>query len=155
MYRYVKILLVVLSTGLLLPAPGVMAQDSFGRFFTTPKQREQLDQKRFKEPGQELVVEVDETGFMEEKEQEDPVSVGSVQLKGLVYRGDGKSTAWTNKGPSYEGNISDQYLEIRPENINPDKVVIEIPTSDIQVELKAGETYSPESGQVEKDTAAD
>lgn len=134
--------------GLLLPAPYLMAADDFGRFFTTPKQREQLDRVRMKNPEQEPVVAVEDNAVMENTEVEEAVSMGSVQLRGLVYRSNGKNTAWTNKGPSYEGNISDQYLDIKPENINPDKVVIEIPVSDIKMELKAGETYDPESGQV-------
>lgn len=148
MSKSFKIVSLFIFIGLLFQSPCLWAQDEFGRFFTTPKQREKLEQARMKDPEQELVVVVPQSEFEEDDKKEESAPLGSIRLKGLVYRSNGKSTAWTNQGPSYEGNISDQYLDIKPENINPDKVTIEIPSNDIKVELKAGETYSPESGQV-------
>ena len=83
----------LLFVALVVQSPRLSAQDNFGRFFTTPKQREELDMKRFKDPERELSVQIDETDFEDKNDEERPVDLGSVQLKGLVYRSDGKSTA--------------------------------------------------------------
>jgi len=118
--------------------------EEFGRLFTTPKQRLQLDESRKIKP--KVVVEVKEEELIIEEEVVE-VPVDTITLRGLVYRSGGKSTAWINNSNTYEGNVASQYTRITQDNIKKDQVQMELPFNDANVNLKVGQTYEPETAR--------
>lgn len=123
------------------------ATEYLGRLFTTPQERSNLERLRNQQPVEVKEPEIIVKEIPKEKEQQQP-DIGGITVNGLVYRKHGKSTAWINNNNTYDGNLENQYIQIDARDIDPDKVVIEIPWSDKEVELKTGETYDPKAGQV-------
>ncbi len=129
-----------------IPTTNVIA-DELGRLFTTPEERNMLEKLRHEEPMEVKPVEI----FIEEpvvEEEEVKPDIGGITINGLVYRKGGKSTAWINNSNTYEGDLSNQYLRISTENIEPENVQIEIPESVTKITLKVGETYDPNADKV-------
>lgn len=118
----------------------IQAEEKFGRFFTTPQQRQNLDELRNHQP-EELVVEIAEDDFAEETREEEQLPVDVVRLRGLVYRQNGKSTAWLNEGNTYEGDIGSQYIDV--DGISTKGVLLDISGDETKIELKAGQAYEP------------
>jgi hypothetical protein len=134
----------ILFTILLASATAAYAGDGFGRFFTTPAEREYLDQLRDKKMNQQPVVNVPKIELAKKKKPvEKSVSVDAIKLKGLVYRKDGKSTAWINEGNSYQGDIGSQYTRVKSGKIKPDHVSIDFSGSDSEIKLRVGQSYLP------------
>jgi hypothetical protein len=135
---------IILLAILLAPAARVSAGDGFGRFFTTPAERAYLDQLRDKRINQQPVVDVPKMEpAKKEKPVEQTVPVDAIKLKGLVYRKDGKSTAWINEGNSYEGDIGSQYTRVKAGKIKPDQVSIDFSGSSSEIKLRVGQSYLP------------
>jgi hypothetical protein len=126
------------------------ADDSLGRLFLTPDQRTALEKLRYQKP---VVVKIPEIIAKEpaisETETVNP-EIGNIEVNGLVYRMNGKSTAWINRVSSYEGDLANEYIQVDAGNIKPDDVEIVIPINDTKVNLKAGESFNPEAGEVKK-----
>lgn len=127
------------------------ADDSLGRLFFTPEQRAALEKLRYQKPVEVKIPEIisEEPPPTQPQEAENP-AVGNIQVNGLVYRKNGKSTAWINRVSSYEGDLANEYVQIDADNIKPDDVEIVIPVNDTRVNLKAGETFDPETDEVRK-----
>lgn len=120
------------------------------RLFTTAEQREQLDAARRRGSddaaaggeGETIsaagVAEFDRETAQEMAQTEDspPPEIG---LRGFVSRSDGPSAIWF---ADETGSASDRGW------IDGDTVVVETPDGDF-VRLKPGQTYNPESGEVE------
>ncbi|NKB36380.1 MAG: hypothetical protein GKR93_04315 [Gammaproteobacteria bacterium] len=126
----------------------VWAADQFGRFFTSPTERQRLDELRNGESGPN--VQVEEVLIIEEIEEEieeekEPLSVDTLTVRGLVYRGEGKNTAWINNSNTFEGGLSSQYINIG--DIESSNVEIKIPSAEKQVKLGVGESFDPASEQ--------
>ena len=124
------------------------AGDSFGRLFFTPEQRAALEELRHQKPAAEKIPEI----IVEEPpapETENP-QMGNIEINGFVYRKNGKSTAWINRASSYEGNLANDYIQINADDIKPDDVEIVMPFNDTRVNLKAGESFDPEAGEIKK-----
>jgi len=137
------VLRLILITILLAPA-AAYAGDGFGRLFTTPAEREYLDQLRDKKMNQQPVVNVPKIELARKKKPvEQNVPVDAIRLKGLVYRKDGKSTAWINEGNSYQGDIGSQYTKVKSGKIKPDHVSIDFSGSDSEIKLRVGQSYLP------------
>ena len=130
--------LLVLLLSLIVSLP-VLANDKFGRFFTTPKQRTQLDELRNKKV--EDVTISEEEFFAEEDIEDEAVKLDGVTIKGLVYRKDSKSTAWINDNNTYEGSPESEYIRIKENNISSDELQVEMSSSDTKVNLKVGQTF--------------
>lgn len=144
-------LMFILACGLapVVPAHAADAADTFGRFFTTPAERVYLDQLRDKKVNQEPVIDVPKVELARKKKPEKKtVQVDKVRLKGLVYRKDGKSTAWVNDGNSYEGDIGSQYTRVQTGKIKPDQVPIELGDGSAEVRLRVGQSYVPAQNAV-------
>ena len=126
------------------------ADDSLGRLFLTPDQRTALEKLRYQKP---VVVKIPEIIAKEpaisETETVNP-EIGNIEVNGLVYRMNGKSTAWINRVSSYEGDLANEYIQVDAGNIKPDDVEIVIPINDTKVNLKAGESFNPDAGEVKK-----
>jgi hypothetical protein len=123
------------------------AEDTFGRLFFSPDQRSTLEELRHAKP---VVVEIPEIIFSEPVIEEKKPDIGNIEINGLVYRKNGKSTAWINKTNSYEGNLANEYIQIDAENIKPEDVEIVMPVNDSKINLRAGDSYNPESGEINK-----
>ncbi len=131
-----------------LPGFSEVQADPVGRLFTTPKERRMLEQARHAEPEkEEVAVEVVPDvleEFIEEVEvvEERPVIEG-ITVKGLVYRKNGKNTAWVNNSNTYEGDLASQHITVDPDKIDEDRVEVTIPEYTRKIELKVGQTYDP------------
>lgn len=124
----------------------VNAED-FGRFFTTPMERQYLDQ--LKSRGAPIVVKIDEDlkvgDQSAEKKQE---ADDAVTVKGLVYRKNGKSAAWLNDSNTYEGDVAWGYADVVEDKITPSKVQIRIGSQKSDINMKVGEKYEPASESI-------
>ena len=119
--------------------------DELGRLFTTPQERAALEKLRHQEPVKEIKTEIT---FEEPEVEEVKPDIGGITVDGLVYRKNGKSTAWINNSNTYEGDFSNQYLRINTGNIEPGNVQVEIPGSVNNIKLKVGQTYDPNAEKV-------
>jgi len=138
---------ILLFSILLLGAATGRADENFGRFFTTPAQRQYMDQLRQRQNEQQTNVKLPETRPEANREMPLPaMPVDKVQLKGLVYRKDGKSTAWISGGNSYEGSLGSQYTNI--DRIGPGKVTFDITGSGKKIKLRVGQSYLPDSNKI-------
>lgn len=135
-----KIHYYIIVITLLGTAPAAHAEEKFGRFFTSPQQRQNLDELRNRQP-EELTVEIVEDDFEEEAEPEEQMPVDVVRFRGLVHRQNGRSTAWINEGNTYEGDIGSQYIGV--DGISSKGVLLDISGDGMKVELKAGQAYEP------------
>ena len=135
-------LLYLFLLGTLLEQP-VVAEDQFGRLFTTPGQRTRLEELRKIEPEQRVKIDEEVLLVEEEVEETEDLPVDAITVRGLVYRSDGKSTAWINNSNTFEGGLSSQYVEIG--KIESNTVEIKIPTADTEVKLNVGQTFDPVS----------
>ena len=120
--------------------------DELGRLFTTPAERNMLEKLRHEEPKK---VEIPDIVVEENVAEKEVKPEGGITINGLVYRKGGKSTAWINNSNTYEGDLSNQYLRINAENIEPEDVQIEIPGNTNNIKLKVGQTYDPSYNTVE------
>lgn len=137
---------IILTTVLWYGAP--QAGDSLGRLFLTPEQRAALEELRYQKPVEIRIPEI----LAEEPVQPESGTpeIGNIEVNGLVYRENGKSTAWINRVSSFEGDLANEYIQIDAGNIKPDDVEIVIPANDSKVNLRAGESFNPENGEVKK-----
>ena len=139
-------LIVILVVFIIFGQNSVNAEE-FGRFFTAPKQRQQLDELRRAEP--DVVVEIrDEEINLQEEETVEKIQLNTISVKGLVYRNDGKNTAWVNESNSYEGDLSSQYTKVLENKIEQDKISVELPDNKTDIILKVGNSYEPSTGRV-------
>jgi len=124
------------------------ASDGFGRLFTTPEERRNLQVLRYSEPVIEevieIIVEVDEVA----EEKTEPRDIDGITLNGIVYRKGGKSTAWLNGSNSYEGSLTSEYFRINTGDINSKKVSVTVPEASLEFDLKVGQTYEPNDGRL-------
>ena len=131
----VILLLAVIVSG------SVIAEEQFGRLFTTPAQRQRLDDLRKVQPDQRIQIDEQIILVEEETEESEEVKVDELNVRGLVYRKEGKSTAWVNDSNTFEGGLSSQYINIG--RIENDNVEIKIPSTDTAVKVNVGETFDP------------
>ena len=118
-----------------------IAEEQFGRLFTTPAQRQRLDDLRKVQPDQRIQIDEQIVLVEEETEETEEVKVDELNVRGLVFRKEGKSTAWVNDSNTFEGGLSSQYINIG--SIENDKVEIKIPSTDTAVKVNVGETFDP------------
>jgi len=133
--------------GMLL-CSGAWSAEDFGRLFTTPGQRQQLDELRRTQT--DIKVDVQDTELAIDKgpavQKND---TGELRLKGLVHRNNGKNTAWVNESNSYEGDLASEYTSVKEDSIANDKVTIEIGGRDSKnLPLKVGQSFNPSDGMV-------
>ncbi len=124
------------------------ASDGFGRLFTTPEERRNLQVLRYSEPEIEevieFIVEIDEVA----EEKTEPRDIEGITLNGIVYRKGGKSTAWLNGTNSYEGSLTSEYFRINAGDINSRKVSVTVPEASLEFDLKVGQTYEPNNDRL-------
>ncbi len=127
----------------------VQAQEDFGRFYTTPRQRADLEELRQNRPRGDIIIEVaPETIPDDVTDNEIENVVDSISLSGLVYRSDGKNTAWINRSSTSFGSIENQYTRVQEDDVDPDRVLITLPDDISTVRLKVGQQYDLMNKQV-------
>lgn len=121
--------------------------EELGRFFTTPMERQYLDQ--LKSRGAPIVVRIEDDLNVGDKSMEKKQEINdAITIKGLVYRKNGKSAAWLNDSNTYEGDVAWGYADVKEDNITPSKVQIRIGTQNGDISMKVGEKYEPASESV-------
>lgn len=126
---------------LLLPSV-VLAVEPFGRLFTTPAERANLDhmrQTRKIEP-----VTVDQPQEVEVA----PTLPSEISVQGYVKRSDGKKgTVWVNETPMQE-NTGTSEVEVGSLPKGGNQVPLKVPGTGINLKLKAGQVYDPETDEI-------
>ena len=122
--------------------------EDFGRLFSTPNQRQQLDELRKNQT--DIKIEVTDAELaVDQNPIVETAATGELRLKGLVYRNDGKNTAWINDSNSYEGDLSSQYTGVNEDSVAADEVVIELGGADSgKLSLKVGQSFNPDDKSV-------
>jgi len=133
----------ILLALLLLPSLALSAE-TFGRLFTTPAERANLDhlrQTRKIEP-----VNLDQPQEM--MEVAPPSLPPEISVQGYVKRSDGKKgTVWVNNEPVQE-NSSTGEVEVGKLPNHGSGIQLTLPGIDKSVRLKAGQAYDPETGSI-------
>ena len=142
-----RFIMAVLVTVLLASAARpAYPDDEFGRFFTTPKQRERLDELR--SSASNVVVNVNEDELrIDEDVKKTEQQHNELTLKGLVYRSDGKNAAWINDSNSYEGDVASGVTSVKEHEISSSGVEMELPGDKKKIRLKVGEAYDSSGGK--------
>lgn len=123
--------LLLLAGTILLPVP--VGADELGRLFFTPEQRATLDARRkARIPDKPASVVV-----------ESPVT----RVDGFVSRGVGKSTVWVNGDPVPEGT-QPEGLKIHTRPKDSSRVTVDIGESGNRVDLKIGQSFDRDTGEV-------
>ncbi len=120
-----------------------ICSDQFGRLFTTRAQRAHMEELRKAEPGLKFEIEEQVIDIEEDVEVVEETPVNALTVRGLVYRSDGKSTAWINDSNTFEGSVSSQYISVG--DIDPGRVQIKVPSANTIVNLNVGQTFDPVS----------
>lgn len=128
---------------LLTAASSVFAAEDFGRLFTTPSERASLDHLR-KTTRLPTNIPVDQPVG----ERATPVMPSSVSVQGYVKRSDGKKgTVWLNGEPVQEGtDLGD--MKVGKMRSNGNQVPIQLQAGGKNLNLKAGQSYDPETNSV-------
>lgn len=139
--------LIALQLALFLAtSQSVSAQETFGRLFTNPTQRSNLNViRQVKKP---VVV---NTEITEPTAEPAPVILpDAVNLQGYVKRNDGKdSTVWINNNAMQE-NTSNQDIAVGKLSTQSNHVPLKLKGNGKQLTLKAGQVYDPETNKVKE-----
>lgn len=139
----------------LLAMPLQAAPDSdFGRLFSRPGERKNLDIMR---QNQKLKVMTQQDLQQESASGDQPVALPDpVTLQGYVKRSDGSTTLWVNSKPVQEnsevddveiGHLTKQQGVVKNSS---DSLNVKIPATGKHIRLKAGQMYEPESNQIKE-----
>lgn len=124
------------------------SDSAFGRIFTTPQERRDLDKIREKKTINERKSSIDSTITLKTDSEIDTMTDVSIRLSGVIIRSDGKEQIWVNGQPIQP----EQMLEV--EVLKKDKTVVlkrsNTPnlSQEAKVNLKVGQKWLPASGQV-------
>lgn len=128
------------------------AEDDFGRLFSRPNERKNLDILRQNQPLK--IVNPQDLIPQDDLPEDVPVALPDpIKLQGYVKRSDGKkSTLWINNQPVQEDSEVDQVSIGRlSRNANKaDGLDVRIPANGKRLRLKAGQVYDPETNQIKE-----
>ncbi len=132
--------LAVLATLAALPAQAQGVQ--FGRLFTTPAERLQLDSRRESNPGAVPgaggAIGLQQQQLLPQAQLAPPPPPEPVQLDGVVRRSNGRSTLWLNQLPQADGSSE----------VLPDQSVALRLSSGRKLIMKPGQRFNPADGSV-------
>jgi hypothetical protein len=119
------------------------AAEDLGRLFTTPSERASLDHLR-KTTKLPTNIPLDQPAG----EAAAPVMPLAVSIQGYVKRGDGKKgTVWLNGEPVQEGADLGE-MKVGKMRRNGNQVPIQLQAGGKNLNLKAGQSYDPETNSV-------
>jgi hypothetical protein len=130
----------------------VGAEDDFGRLFSRPTERKNLDYLRKNQPLK--IIKQDAVEMNPTVEPAPIVLPDPIKLQGYVKRSDGqKSTLWINDQAVQEDSVVDDVsigkLTGRGKN-SGEGLDVKIPANGKQLRLKAGQVYEPETNQIKE-----
>jgi hypothetical protein len=138
--RYILVLFIFYPTFV-----STVYADNLGRLFTSPEDRQKLEQIRNKKER------IEEVEVKQVEAIEKPVAIKTetivrdpVSIKGIVHRSDGKSAAWVNDSNTFDGDLDSQLILVPGNKIKPDQVTVIMPDDNTQIELKVGDVFIPE-----------
>ena len=147
-------LFVSLLTGSFMAQSYAASNDDFGRLFSRPNERNNLDDLR-KNQKLKIVSPQPEEAILDivPMELPDPIT-----LQGYVKRSDGtKSTLWINHQAVQEDSTVDNVQIGRlnqrgssKKGAGTDSLDIKIPANGKHIRLKAGQVYEPETNQIKE-----
>ena len=131
-------------------------EQQFGRLFTTPEQRQRLQELREErgrdlkrgnatEPGNGEMSGGSRAGTQRSGLSGGPEKPPVITFKGLVYRKDGAGMAWID---AQEGSAALDYRQLQAGETPEEGSAISVPVSGKSVILKPGQSYHPQSGAV-------
>ena len=127
--------------------------DDFGRLFSRPSERKNLDIMR---QNQKLKVITQQDLQRESSAENEPVELPEpVTLQGYVKRSDGSTTLWVNRKPVQENSAVDdvEIGHLTKQGVvknSSDSLNVKIPATGKHVRLKAGQMYEPETNQIKE-----
>jgi len=125
------------------------ADGEFGRLYTTPVQRLNLDELRNKRPQEDIVIDLVQEDLPDlDTGETTTVLMDAITLNGLVYRRDGKNTAWINRNSTNVGSIETQFTKVRESDVRSNQVQITLPDNRTNIQLKVGQQYDIHSQQI-------
>ncbi len=120
------------------------AEESFGRLFSTAKERANLDYLR----QTRKVIVPQKVEEITAQPTQTLVLPNAVELQGYVKRSDGKKgTVWINQQAVQEGTKNSE-ISVGQIPSQQNRVPIQINASGKVLSLKAGQTYDPETNRV-------
>lgn len=144
-----SLILALLASSLAVAAP----DDDFGRLFSRPAERKNLDvlrqNQKLKVITPQDLIQPDAAVAVVPAELPDPIT-----LQGFVKRSDGTSTLWINNKAVQEDSAVDnvQIGRLHEQRSNAgassDSLNVRIPANGKHVRLRAGQIYIPESNQI-------
>lgn len=147
MKKTLLILVMLLINGWAATVPAA-PDDGFGRLFSRPNERNNLDVLRQNQKLNVIAPDPVETGI-----EAPPVELPApITLQGYVKRNDGsKSTLWINNQPVQEDSTVD---DVKIGQLNKrgtssqEGLDVKIPANGRNVRLRAGQVYEPETNQI-------
>ncbi len=147
-------ILLALAQSLCVPSLQAAPDDDFGRLFSRPGERKNLDVMR---QNQKLKVITQQDLQRESATDDEPVALPEpVTLQGYVKRSDGSTTLWVNSKPVQEnsevddveiGHLTKQQGVVKNSS---DSLNVNIPATGKHIRLKAGQMYEPETNQIKE-----
>jgi hypothetical protein len=128
-----------IAIALSAPAAAQSGDPGFGRFFTTPRTRSELDNAREN-------YTLDRPPPRDPREEQAADRPQQVQLNGMILRSDGSGQAWINGSPKGQIGGSVESVTIDTAGARP-RAVVTLPGGE-RVTLRPGEVFSLESGRV-------
>ena len=139
-------ILFVLMSNFLTPGTAIGAE-SFGRLFTTPAERANLNHLRKTTQLPKIVPN------QPAEAEAAPVVQSPISVEGYVKRGDGKKgTVWVNNAPMQEDSDSGG-VAVGKLHRDGNQVQLKLPASGKNLSLKAGQVYDPETDSVSEVSA--
>ncbi len=123
---------------LMLGVANPVQAESFGRIFTTAKQRAILDNIRRYSKQKKAGSKILQTVFNNKE----------VNVNGVVIRSDGINTVWINGKTNLNTNTSEAGVKIYRKDIKSDSVTITLSNSSKRITLKPGQAVDPLSGKI-------
>jgi len=152
-------LITLLVSALAIPLQAA-PDDDFGRLFSRPIERKNLD---FLRQNQKLKVITPQDNI-----QPDPLAITAppelpnpITLQGFVKRSDGASTVWINNQAVQENSAIDNVQigrlngQQNKAGASSDSLNVKIPANGKHVRLKAGQMYIPETNQIRELTTVE
>lgn len=152
-HKLLIVSLILSLSGYLTPVKATQ-DDSFGRLFSRPAERNNLDNLRQNQKLKTVIPQPD----IDESANVAPVSTDPVTLQGYVKRSDGvKSTLWINNQAVQEGGTVDN---VQVGNLNKrnnakgtqtsEALELKMPSNGKRIRLKAGQVYEPDTNQIKE-----
>jgi hypothetical protein len=122
--------------------------DPLGRLFTTPQQRQRLEELRRAEM-ENPEISLGPSALPEDAPAEvRDAPLNPITVKGLVTRSGGRSMAFINESNTYEGDLASEYIRVRSADIEGGEIRILTPYGLDPVVLRVGQTLEPSTGKI-------